>query len=253
MWIDAHAHLYDVHAANLMHTVQTAEDAGVCCILNTAVSLATSHTVVQQSVAHTMLYAAVGISPFDVEHVENGWQAQLHELCGNSKVIAVGETGMDTTNPAYPALELQSRIFDEQLDIARSTNKPVVVHSRGCEQRVAAMCVSAGIKQVMFHCFTGTVADLRIILDAGYYVSFSGIATFKQNPLDDAIRYAPADRILIETDSPYLAPVPFRGTQNNPALVVWTGKKIASVKGISEEAIATQCACNFATLFGVAL
>jgi TatD DNase family protein len=253
MWIDAHAHLYDVNETDLARTVQTSIEAGVGRILNTAISLATSYTVVRQSATHSQLYAAIGISPFDVEHVESGWQTKLNELCKEPRVIALGETGMDSSNPAYPAIETQQRVFEEQLSIARDNGVPIVVHSRGNEQRVAAICASSGIGKVMFHCFTGTVADLRVILDAGYYVSFSGIATFKQQPLDECLRYAPMDRILIETDSPYLAPVPFRGTKNHPALVVHTGRKIARCKGISEEDIATQIACNFATLFDVAL
>jgi TatD DNase family protein len=252
MWIDAHAHLYDETKAGLAHVVQAACAAGVGCILNTATSVVTSKTVLHQSAEHSILYAAIGISPFDVTHVEDTWKSALNELCSAPRVIALGETGMDTTNPTYPPEALQRSIFEEQLAIARNHQLPVVVHSRGCEQLSAKICINAGI-QAMFHCFTGTTDDLRIILDAGYYVSFSGIATFKQNPLDECIRYTPLDRILMETDSPYLAPVPFRGTKNTPALVPWVGKKIAAITGVSEEAIAEHCAQNFSALFGINL
>jgi len=252
MWIDAHAHLYDENDAGLACVVQAACAAGVGCILNTATSVLTSKTVLRQSAGHSILYAAIGISPFDVINVEDNWKTALDELCSAPRVIALGETGMDTTNPTYPPEALQRRIFEEQLAIARNHSLPVVVHSRGCEQIIAAMCINAGV-QAMFHCFTGTTDDLRIILDAGYYVSFSGIATFKQNPLDGCIHYTPLDRILMETDSPYLTPVPFRGTKNTPALVPWVGRKIAAVKGMSEEAIAGHCTQNFSALFGINL
>jgi TatD DNase family protein len=235
----------------LSTTVDAAREAGVGCILNTATSLATAEQVIRQCALQPLLYASVGISPFDVEGLTYGWQSELRRLCAQPRVLAIGEIGMDTTNPVYPHCKLQCDIFEEQLDLSIDCNLPVVVHSRGCVQEIIRSCKLAGIEKALFHCFTGTIEDLKALLDAGYYVSFSGIATFKQSKITDCIRVAPMDRILIETDSPYLAPVPFRGSTNHPALVTFVGRKIAAIKQMHENAAAECILQNFRELFNL--
>jgi TatD DNase family protein len=127
---------------------------------------------------------------------------------------------------------------------------PIIIHSRDAEIKVCEMCRASGVKKAMFHCFTGDVTALGKILDAGYFVSFSGIITFKSSPLVECVRYAPLSRIFIETDSPYLAPVPHRGKTNEPAWVGLVGKKVAEIKQMDEDAVAEALRENFFALFG---
>ncbi len=249
MWIDAHAHLYDLDEESLTSAIRACKTPGVSMILNTGTSLASSRRVLLQCALHHELYAAVGISPFDAAGLPDSWDKQLGELLVNDRVIAVGETGLDSTNPRYPEIRLQLPLFETQLKIARLHDLPVIIHSRGCESRAASICLEHGIKKVMFHCFAGDITSLKKILDAEYYISFSGIVTFTNTPLHKCVEYAPMDRILIETDSPYLAPVPFRGKQNQPAWVTYVGKKVAEIKKMDEEETAEALAKNIKRLF----
>ncbi|HMD68396.1 MAG TPA: TatD family hydrolase [Chitinivibrionales bacterium] len=249
-WTDSHAHLYRCDNAALKATVDRARANGVHRILNAATSLSSSRTVVGQCAAYPCLLGAAGISPFDVNDTPPGWEDQLLALFADPRVIAVGETGIDATNPAYPSFELQSSFFEKHLALANRLGRPVIVHSRGCEKCALAMCVSAGVKQAVFHCYTGDAGTLKGIVDAGYFVSFSGIVTFAKSSLASVAACAPLDSILIETDTPYLAPVPHRGKPNQPAWVALVGKKIAEIRKMDEEEFAAAVERNFERAFG---
>jgi TatD DNase family protein len=249
-WTDSHAHLYSCDNTALAGILDRARAAGVHRILNVATSLGSSNTVVSQCGSFPGLSATVGISPFDVQNVPPSWEEELAALLGDPRVIAVGETGMDATNPAYPPIGLQSSFFEKHLALGKRFNKPVIVHSRGCERRTLDMCVAAGVKRAVFHCYTGDAATLKAIIDAGYFVSFSGIVTFSKSPLDSLVAVAPSDSILIETDSPYLAPVPHRGKPNQPAWVVIVGERIAKIRGIDPDVLAEALEKNFLRMFG---
>jgi TatD DNase family protein len=249
-WTDSHAHLYGCDNAALKEIVGGAHTNGVRRILNVATSLSSSATVVSQCAGHPGLFAAVGISPFDVRDAPADWEERLAALFADSHVIALGETGIDATNPSYPALDLQLSFFEKHLALARRLEKPVIVHSRGCEKRALDMCTSAGVKRAVFHCYTGDAATLKAIVEAGYFVSFSGIVTFSKSPLVSLAACAPLDSILIETDTPYLAPVPHRGKPNQPAWVALVGKKIAEIRKMDEEEFAAAVERNFDRAFG---
>ena len=211
MWIDAHAHLYDLDENGLLDVVHACEMAGVAAILNTATSLASSRAVLQQCSMRPFLYGAVGISPFDAKTLSASWPDLLAPMLSDPRVVALGETGIDTTNPAYPDIRLQLPLFERQLDMAAGRDCPVIVHSRGCEYRAVDICRKRGVRKALFHCFTGDISAARKIIDAGYIVSFSGIITFKNTPLVKCVDYVPLTSMLVETDSPYLAPVTHRG------------------------------------------
>jgi TatD DNase family protein len=251
MWIDAHAHLYDLSDNELAASLDTAEKGGVCRIINTATSIATSRQVIRQTSIDKRLLAAAGISPFDVEGLDSDWTQILDSLLAAPEVVGVGEIGIDGSNTRYPPLQHQIPVFGQQLAMASSRGLTAIVHSRGAERQAIDICKSAGAAKVIFHCYTGSQDDLRLLLDCGYYVSFSGILTFKNNPLTGLAAYAPLDRILIETDTPYLAPVPHRGKRNCPAWVALTGLALAEIKGISGEETAAHIARNAGELFGL--
>jgi TatD DNase family protein len=258
MWIDSHAHLAAVDdLRRLGDLVAAAGDNGVHRILNVATSLLSSNAVVRQCGLFPELSAAVGISPFDVTDVScsaprcelQDWQGRLAALASDPAVVAIGETGIDNTNPVYPAFELQRGFFEKHLELAIGRNLPVIVHSRGCEQQALDMCISSGIRTAVFHCYTGPLETLKRIIHAGYFVSFSGIITFADSSLAPCVSYAPLSNMLIETDSPYLAPVPHRGLRNQPAWVAYVGKAVASIKKIDEEECSRVLAQTYARVF----
>ena len=251
MWIDIHAHLYDFTGAQLAQHMREAGEGGVCAVVNAATSLATAHTVIAQCATNPMLYAACGISAFDCVRLDGGWAQALEAVLSQPRVVALGEIGLDAANPAYPALDKQTPVFEKQLELSCRAHLPAVIHSRGCEIRACDMCRAAHVPKALFHCFTGGIDALRAILDAGYHVSFSGIITFPKSSLADCIGYVPLDRLFVETDTPYLAPVPYRGRPNRPAWVVEVGKAVAAIKKMPAADVARRIARNAQELFGI--
>ena len=252
MWIDSHAHLSDLDDVQLASCIAAARENGVDRIVNVATSLLSNTTVLLQSGLHPCLSAAVGISPFDTAEDlrPQGLYAQLAGFAEKKATVAIGETGMDNTNPVYPPLALQCEFFETHLCLAKAVDLPVIVHSRGCERQALDMCRAAGVRRAVFHCYTGPLDTLKRIIDAGYVVSFSGMITFKKSPFSPLVAYTPLLHMLIETDSPYLAPVPHRGSQNQPAWVMYVGKAIAAIKNLDEEECGRRLEETFSRVFG---
>jgi TatD DNase family protein len=184
-----------------------------------------------------------------VETLEPDWEQELTRRLQDGHVLGVGEIGLDDSNPRYPSLERQRPLFRRQLEIAHSLDLPVIMHSRGAEEEVIDTCRELGISRAVFHCFTGTIDTLRRLLDAGYHVSWSGIITFKKSGLDEAVRFAPLDRLFIETDTPYLAPVPHRGKPNEPGLVSLVGEHVARLKDVPPQRVAEAIRKSFRAVF----
>jgi len=251
MWIDVHAHLADIPDLALNQVIEEATNAKLTAIVNAATDLKTSEHVIEQACAYSLLLPMVGISPFDTENLPHDWPDRLTHLANHEKVIGLGEIGLDQTNPAYPPQKLQLPVFEKQLELSIKKDMPVVIHSRGAEIYIAQSCLAHGVTRALFHCFTGEKNAARKILDAGYYISLSGIVTFKNSNLKEIIEYIPLDRLLIETDSPYLAPVPKRGKRNRPAWVLYTGEYIARLKKYQTDAFQEQLNQNFNDLFGL--
>ena len=247
-WIDLHAHLDRLTDPDLVALLDEARRANVTTILSTAIDLASAELVSRQCKTFPALLGAVGISPFDVTGLPDDWEQKLRAFFNHPRIIALGEIGLDDSNPKYPPLTSQLPVFEKQLEIAADLDLPVIVHSRGAEMRVADICHSLGIKKVVFHCFTGDPETLKKILDRGYYISFSGIVTFSK-AVGDLVPIVPLDRIFIETDTPYLAPVPHRGKTNCPAWVRLVGEKVAGCKGVTKEVLQEAIAGNFDRIF----
>ncbi len=250
MWIDTHAHLSALDDGALAEVLSDARDSGVRLIVNTATDLRSAVTVLEQCNSHPMLRATVGISPFDVESLPTDWTHTLRDLAGSPSVVAIGEIGLDSTNPRYPPLTHQEPIFEAQLELATSLDIAAVVHSRGAEKRVADICAHFGNERVLFHCFTGDRDAARTIVEHGYSLSFSGILTFGGAALAELARDLPIDRLLVETDCPYLAPVPHRGKRNRPGWVRFVGEHLARLKGMPPEECAHRLRENYERLFG---
>lgn len=249
MWTDTHAHLFEYQKDDLIEIVTEALEASVTSIISTGTNLTTSSIVAEQCCNTNSIYGAAGISPFDVMEQPQDWLDALKELLQKPRMIAVGEIGLDSTNPKYPPLEQQLPFFEKQLELAFNLNIPAVVHSRGSEEKVVEICRALGVKKVLFHCFTGSINTMKSVIDAGYYISFSGIITFKNAEIRKVAPQVPKERLFIETDSPYLTPSPYRGVKNRPSFLKYTGEELARLLQVTSEDLQFQLENNFRSFF----
>ena len=197
---------------------------------------------------HPAIYATVGVHPHEAAKATGETYARLAELLRHPKVLALGEIGLDYHYDFSPR-EVQRDVFVEQMRVAADARKPIVIHTREAWDDTFALLEQhwkpTGLPGIM-HCFSGGPAEAERSLALGFYLSFGGIVTFPKAPeVQEAARLAPADRILVETDAPYLAPVPKRGKRNEPAFVVETARKLAELRGVTPEAIAATTTANF--------
>jgi TatD DNase family protein len=200
--------------------------------------------------SHEPIYATVGVHPHDAAKATPDTYKQLKELLKHPKVLALGEIGLDYHYDHSPR-EVQREVFLEQMLIAAEARKPIVIHTREAwEDTIALLEVywRPGLGGIM-HCFSGGPDQAALCLDLGFHLSFAGILTFpKSTDIQEAARQAPANRILIETDAPYLAPVPYRGKRNEPAFVAQTARKLAELRGVAPEEIGRITTENFLRL-----
>lgn len=227
------------------------------CICTTLEEFAQVH---QLAVRYDNFWASAGVHP-DNEGVAEPDVETLLELGGMPKVVAIGETGLDyyrLNGRSIADMEWQRERFRVHIRAARRLGKPLVIHTRSASDDTLAILREegetggSGTAGGVFHCFTETMAVAKAALDLGFYISFSGIITFKSaQDIRDVAAMVPLDRMLIETDSPYLAPVPYRGKTNNPSYVPYVAQQIADVKGRSVQDIANATSRNFSQLFGV--
>jgi len=254
--IDTHCHIQtEEFAADLDQVLSRAEAEGVrtLIVVGGAGDLSTNDDAITLAGKHPNLYATVGMHPHDAKDVSEGDMLRLKGLAQHPKVVAVGETGLDFYYDHSPR-RVQVEMFGRFVDLALETKLPIVVHNRDSDREVADVIRIRGqgnLKGVI-HCFTGDHAAAREFLDLGFFLSFSGILTFKSaETLRAVAKWVPLDRILIETDSPYLAPVPKRGKRNEPAHVRFVAATLAQVRDVPVEEIARATCENAAVLFGV--
>jgi TatD DNase family protein len=244
--IDTHAHLDPDRAAE---TLERARAAGVDRVLTVATRIASAHQALALAEQHDGVYAVLGIHPHNANEPDAHRLDELRELLHHPRAVAVGETGLDYFREYAPHDE-QQRLFEAQLAIAAEVRKPVVIHTRDAdEDTLAALLGSDGT--VVLHCFSSP-ALLEPALERGWYVSFAGNVTYPKAPeLREAARRVPPDRILAETDSPYLAPQPVRGKPNEPAYVVHTLAVLAEARGEDEADLAARIDANATAAFGL--
>ncbi|PWR25908.1 TatD family hydrolase [Zavarzinia aquatilis] len=256
MLIDSHCHLdFPNFAADLDAVMERARLAGVGAMLTIGTSLAKSAQVIAVAERFPNVWASVGIHPHEAE-AEAGVQARtLVELSRHPKVIAIGETGLDYFYEHAPR-EVQKTSFRAHIEASRQTGLPIIIHTRDADEDTAEILreeMAKGPFPGLIHCFTSSAWFADVALDLGLYISFSGIVTFKtaENLRAVAAR-VPADRLLVETDSPYLAPIPHRGKRNEPAFVAATAAAVARERGVTVEDLARQSTENFRLLFAKA-
>ena len=251
--VDTHAHLDDPRLRpHLKEVLARARRAGVVQVVAIATTAADSADVVAIAGEHSGVFAAVGFQPNNVaEAVEGDWE-RIVALADTPRVVALGETGLDRYWDRAP-FPLQQEWFQRHLDLARERDLPVVIHCRECEADVASQLAAMGgpVRGVL-HSFTGNREQAEAFLELGLHISFAGMLTFANKALDglrEAAAAVPTGRLLVETDSPYLAPHPVRGRGNEPAFVTWTARKLAELRGVPEEELARAVAANARSLF----
>jgi len=254
MLIDSHAHIQGKEYANEVDAIiGRAREAGVEKIIAVggAGDMSSNTEAIALAASYPNVYATVGMHPHDAKDVGDEEFRKLKELTVQSKVIAVGETGLDYYYNHSPH-DVQRRVFIQFIHMARETGLPIVVHERDAAKDAAELLRSEGAAELrgVIHCFTGNYEAARAYLDLGFYLSFTGIITFKNaEPLRDVVRNVPLDRMLVETDSPYLTPVPHRGKRNEPAFVRFVAETVAKVKTVSLEDVARATTSNVHELF----
>lgn len=240
MLVDTHTHLnaaeFDDDRAEV---ISRARSAGVDRMVVIGFDLTTSLLAVELAEQHDGLFATVGIHPCYVNEAEADDADTVEGLFSHPKVVGIGETGIDL-HWDKSTYDLQEKYFRLHLDWGRRYNMPVIVHDREAHDEILTILETenAADLSVILHCFTGDLAMMEKATAAGFYLGFGGIATFKNADLGDVISSVPSDRILVETDAPYLAPTPYRGRRNEPAYVVNTAEALARHRGLSLEELA---------------
>jgi len=241
-FIDTHAHLYDErYDEDRAAMIARAEAAGVRQIISMGDTMAASAQVVADAEAYPALYAAVGIHPENACVLTDAERAQLLAWAKHPKVVAIGEIGLDYYWEKDPKVRaVQGELFAAQLGLARAAGLPVCIHDREAHGDTLAILKAAGEGLTgVLHCYSGSLETARELWKMGFCIGIDGPLTFKNAAkLPDIVREAPRDKLLIETDSPYLAPVPLRGMRNEPAYVVHVAAKIAEIRGETVEEVA---------------
>jgi len=248
--VDSHCHLDDSKFdGDREQTLQRARDAGVDRLLaiGTGNGPPDLEAAIRLAEQYPFIYATVGVHPHEAAKATAETWRRLEELMAQPKVLAIGEIGLDYHYDFSPR-PAQIEAFEMQLAIARIAGKPIVIHTREAWADTLERLSSWDFGGIM-HCFTGDAGQARQALDLGFHLSFGGVITFpKAEALREAARLAPEDRILVETDCPYLAPVPHRGKRNEPAFLVETVRRLAEVRSVTTERIAEATSANFAHL-----
>ncbi|MDR2412519.1 MAG: TatD family hydrolase [Holosporales bacterium] len=258
MLVDSHCHLtFPGLKEDISGVLQRAQEQGVSLFLLANTTLEEVPALAALSTAHASIYRTVGVHPIflseasDLSHLSEN----LSQMVTGEKVVGIGEIGLDyhrqeSSGASLPDKLRQQEAFHTQLEVARKQSLPVCVHTRDAQEDTIALLLSFSGVQGVIHCFSGDKAFARAVLDLGFFLSFSGVLTFpKATTLHEVARFVPADRMLIETDAPFLAPIPHRGKPNEPAWVTYVARQLAHLREESLEDVVCQTTENFFTLF----
>lgn len=254
MLFDSHAHLDDSRFDRDRESIiKSAKEDGIQYILNAGATLSTSVKAVNLAEKYEMIYASVGIHPHDVKDIDEDTIEILKALSNKKKVVAIGEIGLDYHYNHSPK-EAQRKWFKRQIELAKEVKLPMIIHDREANQECFDILnhYKAGDIGCVMHCYSGSVELAREYIKRGVYLSLAGPLTFKNaKKTHEVAKEIPLEWLLVETDSPYLTPTPYRGKRNEPAYVRYVAEAIAEAKGISFEEVATRTTENAKRLFGI--
>ncbi len=252
--VDSHAHLdFEQFDPDRDAVIKNAKLANIAAIINIGINIETIRKSIKLAETYNFIYATAGIHPHDSKDMKPEHWSEFVNLSCHPKVVAIGEIGLDYYRD-YSSHEMQKKILYQQLELAIEHNLPVVVHTRNAWHDVLPIFTEQyrGKLRGVFHCFSGMESEARSVLDAGYFISFTGVVTFKNaKALNIAANYVPLDRLLLETDCPFMAPEPFRGKRCEPAHVPFIARKIAEARMIDLSELARETNKNVESLFGV--
>jgi len=254
--IDTHCHL-DMIDDGLSpdSIVERAQAAGVKAVITIGIDLESSQKAVNFATRNSKIYAAVGIHPHHAGDINDEMLLELENLARSNRVVGYGEIGIDTVKD-YAPLQTQRHAFIRQLELAKHLGLPVIIHNREAHEEILAILREKGPFPAagVIHCFSGDGTTAEKFMNLGFYISFPGVVTFTNAQiLHEAVRTVPLERMLVETDAPFLAPVPFRGKMNEPLYTLYTAQKIAELKNLTLEEVARQTTANVTKLFGITL
>jgi len=250
---DTHAHLDDpVYTEDFAEVLVRMKSSGITRVTNVGYDLSSSERSVKLARDYDFIYAAIGIHPHNAEGATDEIWAKLLLLAKQPKVLAWGEIGLDYYRDLSPR-SIQKEVFIQQIKLANEVGLPIVIHNRDAHQDVLEIVKAHPPKYGgVFHCYSGSWDMTKVLLNLGFYLSFAGPVTYKNaRHTVEVAGHAPMDRILVETDSPYLTPEPRRGKRNEPTYVREIVKKLAEIKNLPFEEVALQTLCNAETIFGI--
>lgn len=251
--IDTHAHLdFQQYDADRNEVIRRAAEADVKGIINIGIDLATSKKAIALAEHYPNIYAAIGIHPHDSADAGKQDFDELFDLADHPKVVAIGEIGLDFYRN-ISAAETQKKVFKLLLNLAQEKELPIIVHTRQASNEIMAILRERSKRgwRGVFHCFSGDAAMAAKLLDMGFHISFTGNITFKNSRSVEIIKDVPLERLLLETDCPFMAPVPHRGKRNEPAYVRYVAQKIADAKNVSPGHVGEVTSNNANQLFGI--
>ena len=253
--IDTHCHLtFDELAGNVEAVIARSKAAGVTGWITVGTDVEHNRKAIELATRFDNMYATVGIHPHDAKDATAETLTELKELVQNEKVVAIGETGLDF-HYNYSEPPDQKRVFAAQLKVAEELNLPVIVHCREAFDETMEILeqFGSGVKRVVFHCFSGSAEQAKLVLDKGFYISFTGVVTFKNaEKTRDAAKIVPLDRLMVETDCPYMSPEPMRKQKiNEPALMIHTAGFLAELKGMDLDDFAEAVTATSEAFFGL--
>jgi len=250
MLVDTHCHLdFTQFDADRDAVIQRAAEAGVNYLVNIGTTLGSSGAACALAAKYSQVYAGAGVHPHDADGFNQEAEGKLRELALNDKVVAIGETGLDYYRN-LSSEEHQLHAFNRQIDLAKDLKLPLVIHSRQAEEQVLKVLKTAMPVRAVIHCFSGDESFLRACLDMGFFISFTCNITYKKaQGLRDMVKLTPLDRLMLETDAPYLSPEGFRGKRNEPMQVKLLAEAISLIKEVSVEEIADKTTNNARDFF----
>ncbi len=270
MYIDSHAHLFrQDYDKDLDDVIQRARDAGVDRIVVPGTDEKTSREALELTEKYDFIYACVGIHPHEALKVTDRLLAEIESMADHQKVVAIGEIGLDYHLDFSPR-EKQIAVFKKQIDLAIRKSLPIVVHTRESLNDTIEIVDQCLLEQPqwrigrgpvakdrspgrgVFHCFTGSAIEAAKLFSKGFFISYPGIVTFKNSSVVETLKQIGCENILLETDSPYMSPVPLRGKRNEPAHIVYIGRKISEFLDMPENDVANVTSLNANNLFGFA-
>lgn len=250
-FIDTHSHInYKILLNNHEKVIEEALANNVKKIICVGTDIQNSFIAIKLAEKYDFIYAAAGIHPHDIENAKKGWQKELENLLNHEKVIALGEIGLDNYRN-YSPKTLQQKFFNEQIEIAQSMKLPMIIHNREADDETAEILTNKNYMNGVMHCFGGDANFAQKMIDNGLLISFTGNITYGSKKTEKAVKAVPIEKLMLETDCPFLSPVPKRGKTNEPANIPFIAEKVAELKNITIQDVAEQTTENAINFFNL--